>query len=73
MATKSVSFKQRIIARATIDVKTSCGVIPALILKASYMLLVEQTMHVKSLQHCMYVASMPLQGNKRQKNKTLTL
>jgi hypothetical protein len=31
VATNSVSFKQRIIARATIDVKTSCGVIPALI------------------------------------------
>ena len=31
--------------------------------KASYMLLVEQTMRVKSLQHCSYVASVPLQGN----------
>jgi len=31
--------------------------------KASYMLLVEQTMRVKSLQHCTYVASVPLQGN----------
>ena len=54
VATKSVRFKQRIIARATIDVKTSCGVIPALIWK-SVLHVVSRTNNAREVSPTLYV------------------